>query len=482
MSVNMQRRTYLIGIAASILLVGFAWWTGDKESSVQTLYASPEVGPFRVVVATTGELQAKSSVQIQGPPSARRVRIYEIEIARLVEEGTEVKAGDFVAELDRSPLEEKTEDARLDLQQSESKYEQAQLDTTLTLSQARDEIVDLRFAMEEAELNKKQSQFEAPSVQRQAEIDYEKAVRNYEKAQINYETKVQQAEAKMREVTAELQDDQKQMQRLKRLREKFTIRAPTNGMVVYHRDWKGDKVTEGNSIRYHDPVVATLPDLSVMESVTYVNEVDVQKLEVGQSVTIGLDANPDAVLRGKVSKVANIGQKRPNSDAKVFEVIIDIDESDPSLRPAMTTSNTIEVAHQEKALHVPLETLHSAGDSLTFVYLRENTDVVRQEVAVGLINDNRAVIEDGVTSTDQLFLSFPADTSGIALRRLHTASPSDVPTPLPSTPSASGQQQAEASGRSGPHAEREQDRPVTTAKDASQAKSSEPTSSSKNES
>jgi hypothetical protein len=183
-----------------------------------------------------------------------------------------------------------------------------------------------------------------------------------------------------------------------------------------------------------------------------------------------------------VSKVANIGQKRPNSDAKVFEVIIDIDESDPSLRPAMTTSNTIEVAHQEKALHVPLETLHSAGDSLTFVYLRENTDVVRQEVAVGLINDNRAVIEDGVTSTDQLFLSFPADTSGIALRRLHTASPSDVPTPLPSTPSASGQQQAEASGRSGPHAEREQDRPVTTAKDASQAKSSEPTSSSKNES
>ena len=447
MGMSMQRKTYFIGIAVLILLVGLGWWTGGEESSVRALYATPEVGPFRVEVATTGELQAKNSVQIQGPPSARRVRIFEIEIAQLVEEGTEVAAGDVVAELDRSPLEEKTEDVRLDLQQSESKYEQAQLDTTLTLSQARDEIVDLRFAMEEAELNKQQSQFEAPSVQRQAEIDYQKAVRNYEKAKVNYDTKVQQAEAKMREVTAELRDDQKQMQRLEDLRKQFTIRAPTNGMVVYHRDWKGDKVTEGNSIRYHDPVVATLPDLSVMESVTYVNEVDVQKLRVGQPVTIGLDASPDAVLHGTVTKVANIGQKRPNSDAKVFEVVVEIEESDPSLRPAMTTSNTIEIAHREKALHVPLETLHSAGDSLTFVYLREDTDVVRQEVAVGLINENRVVIEEGVAPTDQLFLSLPADTSGIALRRLDTTPPSDVPAPLPSTPSASRETESRETSR-----------------------------------
>lgn len=472
----MQRSTYFIACTVLVVLVGVGWWVDSGEPPSRTLYATPEVGPFRVEVATTGELQAKNSVQIQGPPGARRVSIYEIEIARLVEEGTEVDSGDFVAELDRSPLEEKTEDVRLDLQQSQSNYEQVQLDTTLTLSQARDEIVDLRFAMEEAELNKKQSQFEAPSVQRQAEIDYQKAVRNYEKAQINYDTKVQQAEAKMREATAELQDDQKQMERLNAIREKFTIRAPTNGMVVYHRDWKGDKVTEGNSIRYHDPVVATLPDLSVMESVTYVNEVDVQKIRVGQPVTIGLDASPDAVLHGEVTKVANIGQQRPNSDAKVFEVVIEIEESDASLRPAMTTSNTIEIAQREKALHVPLETLHSAGDSLTFVFLREDADVIRQEVAVGLINENRAIIEQGITPTDQVFLSLPPDTSGIALRRLDTSPPSDVPAPLPSTPSASrkNERQETSDNQSSKSAEKGA-QSSTTAQNAKQTKSSRET-------
>ena len=472
----MQRSTYFIACTVLVVLVGVGWWVDSGEPPSRTLYATPEVGPFRVEVATTGELQAKNSVQIQGPPGARRVSIYEIEIARLVEEGTEVDSGDFVAELDRSPLEEKTEDVRLDLQQSQSNYEQVQLDTTLTLSQARDEIVDLRFAMEEAELNKKQSQFEAPSVQRQAEIDYQKAVRNYEKAQINYDTKVQQAEAKMREATAELQDDQKQMERLNAIREKFTIRAPTNGMVVYHRDWKGDKVTEGNSIRYHDPVVATLPDLSVMESVTYVNEVDVQKIRVGQPVTIGLDASPDAVLHGEVTKVANIGQQRPNSDAKVFEVVIEIEESGASLRPAMTTSNTIEIAQREKALHVPLETLHSAGDSLTFVFLRDDADVIRQEVAVGLINENRAIIEKGITPTDQVFLSLPPDTSGIALRRLDTSPPSDVPAPLPSTPSASRKNERQETSDNQPSKSAEKGaQSSTTAQNATQTKSSRET-------
>ncbi|PEN13172.1 RND transporter [Longibacter salinarum] len=419
----MQRRTYAIGFLVLVLLVGVGWWTGDEGVVSKPLTTTPDVGPFRVEVTTTGELQAKNSVQIKGPSGASRVRIFEMEIAKLVDEGTEVDSGDFVAELDRSPLQEKTEEARLSLQKSSSKFEQAQLDTTLTLSEARDAIVDLRFVMEEAKLNKEQSQYEAPSVQRRAEIEYERAQRDYEKAQVNYKTKVRRAEATMREVEAELLEDRRQMEQLNELSNKFTIRAPTSGMVVYHRDWKGDKVTEGSSTRYGDPVVATLPDLSVMESVTFVNEVDVQKLQPGQQVTIGLDADPDKKLSGRVSKVANIGQQRPNSDAKVFEVIVEIAGSDSTLRPAMTTSNTILVAQRERALHVPIETLHSEGDSLTYVFLREGSGVVRQEVNVGLINDNSAIVEQGVQPKDRIFLSIPRDTSDLPLHRLKAAQP-----------------------------------------------------------
>src|SRR5690606_12070834 len=112
------------------------------------------------------------------------------------------------------------------------------------------------------------------------------------------------------------------------------------------------------------PIVATLPDLSKMLSKTYVNEVDIRKVKPGQEVEIGFDAFPDKKLKGKVAKVANVGEQRPNSDAKVFEVEIEVFGTDPLLKPGMTTSNKIITKTIENALYIPLECLHSQYDSI----------------------------------------------------------------------------------------------------------------------
>jgi hypothetical protein len=154
-----------------------------------------------------------------------------------------------------------------------------------------------------------------------------------------------------------------------------------------------------------------------MESITYVNEVDIQKIKAGQEVNIGLDADPDKRLTGTVTSVANIGEQRPNSDAKVFEVGIVINEADTTLRPAMTTSNTIVVAELPEVLHVPLETIHTQ-DSLTFVYTRRGGSTMRQEIVLGLMNENEAIVEAGLTNDDRLYLSVPADTTGLPWERL----------------------------------------------------------------
>jgi multidrug efflux pump subunit AcrA (membrane-fusion protein) len=341
-----------------------------------------------------------------------------------VPEGTIVERGDFVAELDRSELTSRLQDVQLELQTAQSQYEQTRLDTSLTLSEARDQQVNLRYAMEEAELRMEQATYEAPSVRRQAQIDYEKAKRDYEQAVANYDTKVKQARAQMSEVGAELSKAENELRELEALSEKFTIRAPENGMVVYKRDRRGRKLTEGGTISPWDPVVATLPDLSVMQSITYVNEVDIQKVKARQPVEVGLDAAPTKRLTGTVTSVANIGEERPNSDAKVFRVEIEITQRDTTLRPAMTTSNTIVVAERENALHIPLETVHTQ-DSLTYVFARRGGTLVRQQVRLGLLNENRAIVDAGVSSEDELYLSLPADTSGLPLLTLEGAPPEE---------------------------------------------------------
>lgn len=413
----MKKTWIIIAAVAAVVLIGAAFLFDDPAEETAELLVQPEIGDFLVSVTATGELQAKNSVDIYGPSSARQVQIYEMKILRLIPEGTLVTKGDFVAELDQSELHTKVQTAEIDLQKAQSQYTQTALDTALTLSQARDELVNLRYSMEEALLRKEQAAYEPPTVQRQEEINYEKAQRSLDQASKNYRTQVDQAIAKMQEVGAELSKAQNAFNNLVEIGKQFTILAPDNGMLIYDRDWSGNKTTVGGTVRAWDPVVATLPDLSVMKSITYVNEVDIQKVKAGQKVIIGLDADAEKQLTGKVTDVANIGEQRPNSDAKVFMVEIEVNESDSTLRPAMTTSNTIVVAEETEVMHIPLECIH-ATDSLTYVYTKDGGRLIRKEVKLGLLNENQAVVASGLDASDWIYMSLPENSEDLPIVRL----------------------------------------------------------------
>lgn len=408
----LKEKKYLYWGAGFSLLVIFWLAFGSESNEAATLYTSPEKGTFKVQITTTGELRAKNSTSIRGPERIREFRIYSVPIQRLVDEGTVVEKGELVAELDRSEISSNLQDAQLELEEAESQLESAQLDSTLTLSKARDNLINLEYALEEAEIAVEQSQYESPATQRQVEIDYKRAKRELEQARKNYKTEVRKAEVNIREIEADVKQERREVQRIREVMKQFTIYAPENGMVIYKRNRDGSKVTEGSSISAWDPTVAELPDFSVMNSQTYVNEVDIQNVRVGQKVDIGLDAMPEKELSGEITSVANIGEQRPNSDSKVFQVIVEVSESDTTLRPAMTTSNTIHVKSVKDALFVPLETIHSS-DSLSFVFKREGINTVMQQVILGLMNDNDVIVHEGVSLGDQLHLSIPPDTANI---------------------------------------------------------------------
>lgn len=398
------------------LLLATFLWSCESETS-ETLVQKPLQGDFEVSVAVTGELQAKSSINIMGPVGARRLGIYQTKITRIVPEGTYVKEGDFVADLDKTDLLGKMKEVEINLQKFNSQYTQVKLDCTLTLAQARDELINLNYALEQKKLEKDESIYEAPSKQRQIEIEFEKSQRAYEQAVKNYETKVQKATAEIREAEADLFKEQKKYDDYIALMDEFSIKAPSNGMVIYKREYDGKKRATGSSIMLWDPTVATLPDLSLMESITYINEVDIRKVKKGQTVRISLDADPDKKLTGTVTQVANIGEQRENSDSKVFEVVIEVNEADSTLRPAMTTSNEVIIETQPKVTYIPLETVHNE-DSITFVFKKDGSSVIKQQVQLGLTNDNYGVVEAGISADDELLLSVPENASELELRSL----------------------------------------------------------------
>ncbi len=407
-------------VVLAVLVVGAptAWLLARPPADGDSaLVATVRKGPFAVTVTTAGELRASSFVQIQGPQEMQRAGAFQVKIASLVPEGTLVKAGDVVAELDRSALAQRLQETTLAVQKAEAVNEQAMLDSTLNLSKAREEMRTMELALEERRLAKEQAIYEAPTIRRQAEIDLEKAERALAQAKLDYKTKVEQAQAKMREVGADLQRQRNQLEVVQSVMAAFTIRAPSPGMVIYQKEWNGKKRAVGSQIGAWDPTVATLPDLTKMESITYVNEIDIRKVAVGQPVAISLDSDPTKKLVGRVVQVANVGEQRPNTDAKVFEVKVLLTVADTTLRPGMTTGNAVETTVLADALFVPLEAITSI-DEVPYVFKRTGGRIVRQEVETGAMNDNDVVIVKGLEEGEEVLLVPPADAAQLEPVRL----------------------------------------------------------------
>lgn len=359
-------------------------------------------------VSATGELKAKNSEEIKGPTGMRAAQIYQVTISDMVPEGTMVKKGDYVASLDRTELETKLKEAQTEIDKIETQLEQAKIDTAIELRGIRDELINLKFSMEERKLQVEQSRYEPQMVIQQAEIDLQKAERDFKQLEKKYELTQTKSRARISEILTSLKQQEFKREQLLNLASDFTVKAPKDGMVIYARSWDG-KIGPGSQISTWDPIVAELPDLSIMISKTYVNEVDISKVQKGQDVKVKVDAFPNREYGGTVIQVANVGEQLRGYDSKVFEITVQINEMDSILRPAMTTSNEILTYTFQDVLHIPLEALQN--DTLAYVFKKTNGKIVKQEVLTSETNDNEVIIEHGLEAGEEVLLTAPSNAA-----------------------------------------------------------------------
>ncbi|QTD37717.1 efflux RND transporter periplasmic adaptor subunit [Polaribacter batillariae] len=395
-------------ITVLLALVTYALYSYFSTSSNDTIYLTSKVkkGDFISEVITSGEAQSTSLKNINGPENLRKFKLRDIKIQDLIPEGTIVKKGDYVGRLDPSGVNEQILDARLNLETAQSKYTQQQLDTTLSLKQERNAIKDLRFSMEETKLELKQSIYEPPATIKKLEIKLEKAERDLKEKLENYNIKKKQANAKMVEVGTEVSKIKKEVNNLLELLKSFTIYSNGNGMITYVKEWNGTKRKVGSSISPWDPSIASLPDLTKMESKTYANEVDIRKIKKGLPVKVGFDAFPDVELDGVVTDVANVGEKKRGSDIKVFQVLIKLKETNENIRPGMTTSNRILTFEKKDVLSIPLEAVFSK-DSITYVYTKSGFSITKKQIEIGDSNNDAVIVRKGLSENDLVYLNKP---------------------------------------------------------------------------
>ena len=413
-----KKKGLIFGFLIFVIISSFLYFWSDSSNSNTNLTVKVNRGDFVSEVTTSGEAQSNSLKKINGPENLRKFKIRDIKIQDLIPEGTVIKEGDYVGRLDPSNVNEQIIDAKLNLETSVSKYTQQQLDTTLNLKQERNSIKDLKFNIEEVELELQQSIYEPPASIRKLEINLEKLKRDLKERDENYQIKKKQANARMVEVGTEVSKIRNKLQDLNELLKSFTIYSDSNGMLTYVKNWDGSKKKVGSTISPWDPSIANLPDLTKMESKTYANEVDIRKIKKDLKVKIGFDAFPEMQIEGIVTEVANVGEKKRGSDIKVFQVLIELKETNDNVRPGMTTSNIIITNEKKNVLSIPIEAIFSK-DSISYVYAKSGFSIIKKQVELGDNNNDEVIIVNGLTEKDIVYLNKPDGYKDVKITTLN---------------------------------------------------------------
>ncbi|BBE18963.1 membrane fusion protein [Aquipluma nitroreducens] len=407
-----NKKILLIAIPAVLLLV-FYFVFRKGETDYNQVTVSVQRGTFNALIFSSGQLESEKSESINIPEKLndRNLRIWELAITHMVEEGTVVDSGDYVATLDHKAVEEQIKLAQDDMDKMLSEYEDSKIDSNLNLSNQRDVIVNARLDLTEKKIIVDESVYESPSIRKKASMDLDKAQRKLEQEQKAYGLKKQQEVNKVERKYINYRQVSERSGELQKLFDALEITAPKAGIITYFKYPWGEIIKTGSKVGPYNSIIASIPDMTNLISRTYINEIDISKVKVGQNVKIGIDAFPDKQLTGQVTSVANIGQAMPNSDAKVFEVKIKIFGQDKDLKPAMTTSNAIDAGLFKDTLMVATDAVFE-NDSLKFVYLGKDNPV-KQIVWLGDENENYVLVKKGLKENDVVWLSEPKDAADL---------------------------------------------------------------------
>ncbi len=148
-----------------------------------------------------------------------------------------------------------------------------------------------------------------------------------------------------------------------------TIVAPMSGIVIDLVVEEGEIVTSGRSAFSQSPPLMKIVDLSQMVVKTFINEVDMEKLSIGQKTEIRTRAYPGRVYRGEVREISPSGQPRDN--IIYFEVVIGVLDSPKELRPGMTADVDIIVVERKDRLLLPIEAVKTEQISTALLTVPE---------------------------------------------------------------------------------------------------------------
>lgn len=340
----------LAAAVASLFVAGCYSGIADDAPKRQDLRVHR--GPFHHEMILTGELEAARGELLSVPP----LPSWQTSIKWIADDGSTVRAGEPVVELDNSSLTSDLDSKRQTATQALQELQQNEAQWAADLEQKKLDVEKKRADLEKAEIDAR-----VPK-----ELLSARAFEEKQGALRRGKTELEKAQDVLRSTQTAVDAERQNLQlRIERTRREISIaenaigalvlRAPRDGIVVIKdHPWEGRKLQLGDPAWVGMPI-ALLPELDSMRVTAQLPDVDDGKVAVGMPVTMTMDGYPAMQFSGRVRSIGAVAQEsRRQSLRRHFEVLIDLDRLDlDRMRPGLSARVLVHRDAKQSALLAP---------------------------------------------------------------------------------------------------------------------------------
>lgn len=251
---------------------------------------------------------------------------------------------------------------------------------------------------------------------------FAEAVREQDKARRVAISKLAQARARLNSAKGQYEVQLRQRNDLNEQLDKCTLVAKKSGLVVYGggRDdqfyYGGEeRIREGASVRERQAII-TIPDMSRMAVNVKIHESYIKKVKKGLKARITVDAFPDEVLTGEITKVGVLpdsANRWMSPDLKVYVTTIAIDGAHDWVKPGMSAKVEIMVNKLDDVVYIPVQAV-TPDDGKQICYVAGSFKPERREVEIGDFTDEFIQIKNGLKEGERVLLRLP---DGVEIKR-----------------------------------------------------------------
>ncbi len=327
-------KKHLLRLIIVAVIAGAAYGAYRAMQGLQTRQegiATTKVRQGDVVVKSyaRGELRAVRSVTLTAPNLFGTVQV-----TRLAPLGGFAREKDLVVEFDDSEVQSRLEEKQLELDQIDEQIKKSQADLAIRQNQDQVDLLNARYSVRRAELEVKRNELLAVIDQKKNELNLEEAKRRLKQLENDVQSRIEQAQAEIAVLRERKNKGLVELQREKARLMQVKLLSPISGLVAIKQN-RGNfmfagmqvpDIREGDQVQPGIPVADVL-DLSEVEVIARVGELDRANLREGQPVIMRMDAIAEKTLHGTIKTMSGTASSNAMSfdPAKKFDVVFSVD-------------------------------------------------------------------------------------------------------------------------------------------------------------